>query len=111
MDLASLRFESRRVVTAVAERLVLRMAAAAEPGLHRPRDRAPAWRTDFQRALDVKRAVLRRRDRQRTVLDRKGFCLSALRFARGLEPGLHMHAVAIGLVERLPATAKRGAEA
>ena len=50
---------------AVAERPVLRMAAAAEPRLHRPRDRASTGGTDLQRAFDVQRTILCRRDHER----------------------------------------------
>src|ERR1700729_1928030 len=98
-------------MAAVAERLRLGMSAAAEPGLGAAPDRVPACRADLERAHDMQRAVLCRRHLEWAVLDGERLDLAAFRLARRLEAGLAVHAVAIGLVERLAATAERGAMA
>src|SRR5258706_3730448 len=107
----ALRPEADFLVRAVAERLVGRRAAAAEPGLGLARDRASARAADFKRAFDHQRSIFQGRHFQGTIatLERLRFCRR--RLAGCLEARFDMAVIAIGLHLRMTAAAERRAEA
>src|SRR5512134_184322 len=102
--------EADFLVGAVAERLVLRLAAPAEPGLGPVPAFEPAPRHDRHVALDVERAVLDRPERELAAFGRDAGTLVADR-AVVLEAGRLVAVVAERLVLRLAASTERGAEA
>src|SRR5262245_54709087 len=102
--------EAGRLVAAIAERLVLRLPAAAQPRQHALPALAPAAGADRQVALDLERAVPLRLDLECPAVGLLQ-AVPLLPDRAGIpEPGGVMAVVAERLVLRLAAAAERGAE-
>ena len=97
-ELFAVGLEANLSMAAIAEGLVVGMAAAAQPGLGDPVDGAAGATDDFKVADDVQRAVFGRVDLQRAITLRQGFGFLFRRFAAGGEATVDMAVVAEGLV-------------